>query len=58
VTMDQPFSHTHARILKLHAKGLNCESIAKKLGRPGEVERVHDALKEANRRCECLGVTK
>jgi len=37
-------SHTDKRILKLSAKGLSEESIARKIGRPGDVERVRKAL--------------
>jgi hypothetical protein len=33
--------HTEERIRKLLAKGLACESIARKIGRPGDVDRVH-----------------
>ncbi len=47
--MELPFSHTEARILKLHKKGLSVESIARKIGRPGPEgeERVRTALKRA-----------
>jgi hypothetical protein len=38
---DLPFSHTTARIQKLLDKGLSCASIAKKIGRPNEIDRVH-----------------
>ncbi len=42
-----PTSHTDLRILKLHRRGLTPEQIARKIGRPGDVERVRDALKRA-----------
>ena len=37
--------HTDERIRKLHKKGLSVEQIARKIGRPGDVERVEQALK-------------
>ena len=39
-------THTAQRIQKLHAKGLDAATIARKLGRPGDVERV---ARESNR---------
>ena len=36
--------HTHERIIKLARRGLSPESIARKIGRPGDVERVREAL--------------
>jgi len=36
--------HTHERIIKLARKGLSHDSIARKIGRPGDVERVQEAL--------------
>lgn len=41
-----PATHTELRIKKLAAKGLTPEQIAKKIGRPGDTERV---LKTLNR---------
>ena len=38
------FNHTDARILKLYAKGLSLEQIARKIGRPNDVPRVKSAL--------------
>ena len=37
-------THTHQRIIKLHRRGLLPEQIARKIGRPGDVARVMDAL--------------
>jgi hypothetical protein len=37
--------HTDKRIIKLHKAGLTPEQIARKIGRPGDVERVQQALK-------------
>lgn len=37
-------SDTDRRIWKLAAKGLSAETIARKIGRPGDVERVRKAL--------------
>jgi hypothetical protein len=34
-------THTDLRIRKLLAKGLACAGIAKKIGRPGDLSRVH-----------------
>ena len=34
-------THTAARIAKLLARGLTCAGVARKIGRPGEIERVH-----------------
>jgi hypothetical protein len=36
-------THTKQRIEKLLAKGLPCASIAKKIGRPGDIDRIHVA---------------
>ena len=36
--------HTHERIIKLSRRGLSHDSIARKIGRPGDVERVQEAL--------------
>ena len=38
------FNHTDARIGKLFKRGLTLESIARKIGRPGETERVIKGL--------------
>lgn len=42
-------STTDKRILKLHAKGLTPEQIARKIGRPGDVERVLKAIERGAR---------
>ena len=34
-------THTDKRIAKLLKQGVACLSIAKKIGRPGDIERVH-----------------
>lgn len=34
-------THTDARIRKLLSAGVSCEGIARKIGRPGDIERVH-----------------
>jgi hypothetical protein len=39
------FNHTDARIAKLFRKGLPLETIARKIGRPGDIHRVISGLK-------------
>lgn len=39
-------SHTTKRIRKLAKKGLTPEQIARKIGRPGDIERVLQALEK------------
>ena len=45
--------HTHERIIKLARRGLSHDSIARKIGRPGDVERVKEALDKAQRNRIC-----
>jgi DNA-binding CsgD family transcriptional regulator len=40
LSQDMPFNHTDARIAKLFRKGLPLETIARKIGRPGDTLRV------------------
>ena len=40
-------NHTDLRILKEHRRGLTPEQIARKIGRPGDVQRVREALERA-----------
>lgn len=42
-------SHTDARIEKLAGRGVAVPSIARKIGRPGDVERVLAALERAGK---------
>ena len=42
-------THTSERIKKLIEKGLAPESIAKKIGRPGDTERVFDEAQRMNK---------
>lgn len=37
-------SHTDKVIIKLHRQGLSIERIARRIGRPGDIERVKQAL--------------
>lgn len=39
------FNHTDALIMKLYKKGLTLERIAKRIGRPGNIQRVQDGLR-------------
>ncbi len=48
-------SHTTARIRKLHARGLSPEQIARKIGRPGDLERVRLALPDLPAECDDCG---
>lgn len=48
-------SHTTDRIRKLHARGLHLEQIARKIGRPGDLERVRDALPDLPAECDDCG---
>lgn len=50
-------SHTDQRILKLARKGLSLESIARKIGRPGDVERVLKALERPTQGKQSKGPT-
>lgn len=40
-------NHADARIVKMFNRGLPLETIARKLGRPGDIQRVEDGLKRA-----------
>jgi len=42
-----PFNATDARILKIWRKGVAPASIARKIGRPGDLDRVRDAVERA-----------
>ena len=44
---------TDDRILKLAQRGVRCESIARKIGRPGDLARIHEALARARFACIC-----
>lgn len=35
---------TDLRIIKLYSKGFTLERIAKRIGRPGDIKRIRDAL--------------
>ena len=43
-------THTDLRIKKLAAKGLTPEQIARKIGRPGDVERVLRVLNKGKKK--------
>ncbi len=40
-------SHTDKLIIKLHRQGVSIERIARRIGRPGDHERVRQALERA-----------
>lgn len=48
-------SHTTERIRKLHTAGLSPEQIARKIGRPGDLERVRQALPDLPDECDDCG---
>jgi len=50
-------NHADERIKKMFHRGLSLATIARKLGRPGDIQRVLDGLKRAGIKVEGHAVT-